>query len=394
MSDTEKSEKSEMRDIVNKYKEVMRTKGPKGLQEELTNNLEAWTNTKVNVAVVGNPGTGKSTFINAVLGIDHMDENAAASGIVETTMEIKPYYGKMKSVVFWDLPGVGTPNFPKKNYDDKVKLQTYDYFILIARNRFTENDIWLSKEIKKCNKKFCFVRTHLDEDIENDSKSKPKTHNRQAVIDGIRRDCAENLKDVAPVDIYLIDSFECEKYDFGDLIKTLFQELKGMKAKLLALSLTSATEEIIGEKAKYLIERLVFVYFKIVFKYEKETSDDLAKQTLRYESELYKKVFGIDDETLKMDRNLFKLSQLGTDCKLQELEMIGEKMMESSEQVVDKFHTLFKEDYSFLGIPFNNILFGEIISGILYKMILRYQQFACNIFQNIPIDFAEKCNTD
>lgn len=392
MSDLENCETTEMKDIAEKYKNIMIAKGPKGLQEELNNNLDAWKNTKVKVAVVGNSGTGKSTFINAALGLD--DENAAAVGIVETTMGIKEYTGEIKNVVFFDLPGVGTPNFPRETYAEKVDLERFDYIILIACDRFTENDIWLSKTIKEKGIKFCFARTHLEEDIDNDQNSRPETHDRQKVIDGIRKDCTENLKDVAPVDIYLIDSYACDQFDFDKLIKKLFQELKGMKAKILALSLTSATKEILDAKAMFLRVRLISVGIRVTLEYKKETADSLAREILSDESNFYKRVFGIDDETLSKDRDLFNLSQLRCDFKLQELEMIGKNMMETSGKVIDMFRKLFEKNNMFMGLPVDCLLFGEVIDLILNAMIIRYHRFASSIFQNIPIDFAEKCHAE
>lgn len=392
MSDLEICETAEMKDIAEKYKKIMIAKGPKGLQEELNSNLDAWKNTKVKVAVVGNSGTGKSTFINAALGLD--DEYAADVGIVETTMGIKEYTGKIKNVVFFDLPGVGSPKFPRETYAETVDLERFDFIILIACYRFTENDIWLSKTMKEKGIKFCFVRTHLEEDIDNDKNSRPETHDRQKVIDVIRKDCTENLKDVAPVDIYLIDSYACDQFDFDKLIEKLSQELKGMKAKILALSLTSATKEILDAKAMFLRTRLISVGFRVMLEYKKETADSLAREILQDESDFYKRVFGIDDETLKTDRDLFNLSQLGCVFKLQELEMIGKNMMETSGKAIDLFRKLFEKNNRFLELPVDCLLYGEVIDLILNAMIIRYHRFASSIFQNIPIHFAEKCHAD
>ena len=44
-------------------------------------------NAPLNIAVTGEPGTGKSSFINALRGMEHDEEGAAPTGLVETTLE-------------------------------------------------------------------------------------------------------------------------------------------------------------------------------------------------------------------------------------------------------------------------------------------------------------------
>merc|ERR1712216_118854 len=48
---------------------------------------------EINIAVTGNSGVGKSSFINAILKLKKSDPNWAAIGASETTMEPKRYRG-------------------------------------------------------------------------------------------------------------------------------------------------------------------------------------------------------------------------------------------------------------------------------------------------------------
>jgi predicted GTPase len=77
----------------------------------------------LNIAVTGESGAGKSSFINALRGVEHGGEDAAPIGMLETTMQRTPYkHPNFPKVIIWDLPGTGTINFQPKHYLEKVKL--------------------------------------------------------------------------------------------------------------------------------------------------------------------------------------------------------------------------------------------------------------------------------
>ena len=91
------------------------------------------------------------------------DRGAAAVGAVETTMEPEPYsHPQNSNIVLWDLPGVGTPKFPKEKYLEKVGVDKYDCFIMLTAERFTENDEFLAKEFLKKDKRFYFARNKVN----------------------------------------------------------------------------------------------------------------------------------------------------------------------------------------------------------------------------------------
>jgi len=85
-----------------------------------------------NLAISGCSGTGKSSFMNAMRGIDSHDAGAANVGNVETTMVATPYTftdaacqlmeddgiacSGQEHFRLWDLPGAGTPKFPLNSY--------------------------------------------------------------------------------------------------------------------------------------------------------------------------------------------------------------------------------------------------------------------------------------
>ncbi|CAN9502035.1 unnamed protein product [Ophioblennius macclurei] len=155
------------------FKEAMKKDVAYGVAK-INEYLEEQKNTPLNIAITGESGSGKSTFINALRGIqDDEDEGAAPTGVVETTTEVKPYpHPSHPNVTLWDLPGVGTTKFSADKYLELVKFDRFDFFIIISATRFTENDVKLAQEIKKMGKKFYFLRSKIDSDLFNEQKRK------------------------------------------------------------------------------------------------------------------------------------------------------------------------------------------------------------------------------
>lgn len=92
---------------------------------------------------------------SAFRGLRDEEEQFAKTGVVETTMEPTPYpHPKYSNVIVWDLPGIGTPKIKAEEYLDKVQFERYDFFILIASERFKSSSVNLAKQIQKVGKQF------------------------------------------------------------------------------------------------------------------------------------------------------------------------------------------------------------------------------------------------
>ncbi|XP_059369507.1 interferon-inducible GTPase 5-like [Carassius carassius] len=194
--------------------------------------FDQFINISLNIAVTGKTGSGKSSFVNALRGLQDDDEGAAPTGVTETTMVPAMYeHPEMPNVKLWDLPGIGSPNFKAKKYLKDVNFKTYDFFIILNSERFTEHDIMLAKEIRKQKKSFYFVRSKIDNDI-NSEKMK-KGFDEQKVLSIIREDCQKNLKELGDPKVFLISSCHLEKYDFESLQNTLEDELPEHKKDAL-----------------------------------------------------------------------------------------------------------------------------------------------------------------
>ena len=79
---------------------------------------------------------------------------------LSSTEEPKEYkHPDNENYTLVDLPGVGTQNYGREYYLDK--FDSYDSFIIITRDRFTQDDLWFAEEVRKRDKSFFFVRTKV-----------------------------------------------------------------------------------------------------------------------------------------------------------------------------------------------------------------------------------------
>uniref|UniRef100_A0A8C2J5G1 Interferon-inducible GTPase 5-like n=1 Tax=Cyprinus carpio TaxID=7962 RepID=A0A8C2J5G1_CYPCA len=217
---------------------------------KLKSKLKELENVTLNIAITGMTGAGKSSFVNAIRGLPNDDKNAAPTGTTETTMKPSMYpHPSMPNVKIWDLPGIGSPKFKAKKYLKDVNFHTYDFFLIVTSERFKENDIKLARAIKKSKKLFYFIRTKIDNDIR--AESNKRNFDERTLLENIREDCKVNLLKVGIPKIFLVSSFNLEKYDFQKLINTLEDELPENKKFALIQSLPVYSLEALTKKKTY-----------------------------------------------------------------------------------------------------------------------------------------------
>lgn len=208
-------------------------------------------NISLHIAVTGETGTGKSSFINAIreLDDDDDDEGAAKTGVTETTTEPTPYkHPTMPNVVLWDLPGIGSPNFKAKKYLKNMQFSRYDFFIIISSERFKENDLMLAKEIKRSKKLFYFVRSKIDNDIR--AEETKNNFKMEETLSRIKTNCLENLKEIENPKVFLISSKDIKAFQFEKLIETLMSELPQHKQSALLQSVPITSVAMLKKKVK------------------------------------------------------------------------------------------------------------------------------------------------
>ncbi|XP_042120096.1 interferon-inducible GTPase 1-like [Peromyscus maniculatus bairdii] len=272
-------------------------------QSVISDALKNIDNTPINIAVTGESGGGKSSFINALRGVRDDEKGSAKVGVTETTMKRTPYkHPKIKTLTLWDLPGIGTMKFPPKDYLEKVKFQEYDFFIIVSATRFTKLELDLAKAIRIMKKNYYFVRTKVDIDLQNEKKCKPCAFDRENILQQIRSSYVNSFRDnnMDAPQIFLISNHNLSDYDFPVLMGTLIQDLPAQKRHNFILSLPNITEAAIDRKHKSMQQ---FIYLQTslleLFTVLHVPGKECDKEKLAASLNHYRVLFGVDDTSLE-----------------------------------------------------------------------------------------------
>nr|XP_020665881.1 interferon-inducible GTPase 5-like [Pogona vitticeps] len=238
----------------------------KGSYSELSGRLEetlaSLENICLDVGVTGEPGVGKSTFINAFRDLHEDDEGAAPTGNVASNKNPVPYsHPKYAHVILWDLPSIGTPNFHAKDYLEDIQVSHYDFFVILASSQFTSLHASLAHYLKKSDKDVYFVRSKVDEDLEAIRQNQPAGFNEAAALEKLREECVQDLKaaGVKSPKIFLISNFLLSRYDFPLLGETLWKDLDLQRSHSFLLATPNISHRLLEKKKAAMIEHLWLV---------------------------------------------------------------------------------------------------------------------------------------
>lgn len=133
---------------------------PMILQEEaerLRAELEKLDQVRVRVALFGQPGAGKSSLINALVG----REVAVTGERTDTTVEAFSYHHE--GVNYTDLPGFGTTKFPTETYWERFQLDEQDLLLCVKDGKFSDaDDRMFFQELWQRGKVCLFVHNKAD----------------------------------------------------------------------------------------------------------------------------------------------------------------------------------------------------------------------------------------
>lgn len=135
---------------------------------EMRSQALAFMSRPVNVAVAGRSGSGKSSFINALIGLSPGTLGAADVGVLETTMQPGCYeFPNMPNFKLWDIPGADTKEFASETYIRSMGLTHFDMVVIIVLTPYTGTERSIAEELRRCGIPHFVVRSKVDIDIDN-----------------------------------------------------------------------------------------------------------------------------------------------------------------------------------------------------------------------------------
>ena len=318
---------------LNKIREWIHLGGKEHV-DQCQRDLEQHQNTPVKIAVIGQSRVGKSTFINKFRGfldekgcpINRKNPHYAAVGLTQTTLSVKEYiFEDNDSIKLVDLPGAGTPEFPINHYEEKVNFKQYDAFIIITANTFYENDMIISKKIKKIQKPYFFARTKIDVDLNSYKDEMQDDFTIDAWNDEcenkIKKECMNNLDDQQH-EVYLLSKMDYKEVKLGDgsicvvefkdnhrLLTDILKSLDEIQSTSLLFQLRSTFDAVLLLKANALYGRL----WKVALTSASGAAIPLPGTSLgidmclfTYEVKFQKQQLGIEPAALRRKAELIK----------------------------------------------------------------------------------------
>ncbi|CAC5369849.1 unnamed protein product [Mytilus coruscus] len=246
--------------IINDILNRLKTDGAIATRQYLTEQVTKWKRAKVKIAVAGQSTAGKSAFINAIRGVVFTDEGYAKEGFGDTTLNIEEYvHPNNKQIIYCDLPGYGTTTITRDTFLEKVIISEYDMFIIFFTRVPTTDDEWLVRMLQKNKIPVCFVRTKLDQDIENGKKMGKNANTVLADIKDTIARATESMPVLKDEQIFIISNHKPYVGDMSQLVNFMQERVTKIKCEAILLSIPAFTEEIIENKYQDLLKRMPFI---------------------------------------------------------------------------------------------------------------------------------------
>ncbi|XP_057196152.1 uncharacterized protein irgq1 [Triplophysa rosa] len=183
--------------------------------------LDSLNHFQLDVAVLGETGSGTSTLVNALTRMEK-DMYGAASAFIGNPAVSSEYQG----VRFWDMSGIEA--FMTSMYEMKQNLRDHDFFILIVSDWQEARHVKLAKAVMELRRHFLLVQTKIDCHLRAQGDL---CCAETEMLDGLRAQYTRKLQRAKLLEpqIFLINSLDRDGQDFMVLESALAIELDAIR---------------------------------------------------------------------------------------------------------------------------------------------------------------------
>uniref|UniRef100_A0A3Q0QQ74 Immunity-related GTPase family, q2 n=1 Tax=Amphilophus citrinellus TaxID=61819 RepID=A0A3Q0QQ74_AMPCI len=195
---------------------------------------------RINLAVVGDRGEEKASFMNSLRGLGADDEGAAPASSPVAPEGVAGYPNpKHPDFRLWDLPPVPDISpFEPEGYMDSYKFLRYNAVFMTSTQTVQPNSVEVFLEALSLQRQTVyFIVLASVEDSEKILEEK-----RKASLEVLKS------KGVAQTKIYLVRPSMLEKSDFPSLLADMSNDLPEIRAHALVLALPTLTSALVTQK--------------------------------------------------------------------------------------------------------------------------------------------------
>lgn len=198
--------------------------------------LEALSHFQLDVAVLGEMGSGASTLVKALIGLENEECGAADVSISNPAMSLG-----YPDVRFWDISGIEAV-MDYSMYEMKQGLNSYDFYIIIVSDRQKARHLKLAKAVEELRKHYLFVYTKVDCHLQSQSDL---CSDETEILDELRVQFMKELKmaNLSEQQIFLINSLDRCAFDFVSLESALSSDLNTVRASAFAYYIARTVRE-------------------------------------------------------------------------------------------------------------------------------------------------------
>ncbi|KAK5892052.1 hypothetical protein CesoFtcFv8_012471 [Champsocephalus esox] len=207
---------------------------------EVKDALEDLLISRINLALIGDRGDEKTSFINSLNGLSFGEDGAAPSATHVAPEEVACYPNpKHPDFRLWDLPPLpSTSPFEPEGYMNTVKFPRYNAVFITFTQTPQTNSVRLFLEAQSLQQQTVYFILFASEKCTEKS------------IEEIQKTSLEVLRSqgVTMPKVYVVRPSALEKFDFPGLLQDMERDLPEIRAHAVLLALPTLTSSLVTQK--------------------------------------------------------------------------------------------------------------------------------------------------